>query len=144
VIAIGLGLGALGLLMWAARAFSRADVGSLKVLGAWIAALGGIALGAMLLLTGRGALAIGAAVMLGPLVWGWWKDAQPSGSRPGRMTNKMTRAEALEVLDLEDPVSDSDVQAAYVRLMRIAHPDSGGSHGLASRVNQARDLLRRR
>jgi len=36
---------------------------------------------------------------------------------------------------------DAARRAAWVQLMRVAHPDGGGSHGLASRVNQARDVL---
>ena len=34
----------------------------------------------------------------------------------------MTRAEALDVLGLKDPVSDADVRAAWVRLMRGGAP----------------------
>lgn len=143
MILLGLGLGALGLLLWAANAFSRASVASLKALLAWVVALGGLALGAMLLLTGRGASAIAAGVFLGPLAWSWWQEAQGKGKpRPNQARRgKMGRAEALEVLDLTDPVSDADVRAAWVRLMRVAHPDGGGTHGLAARVNQARDVL---
>ncbi|MBC7799806.1 MAG: molecular chaperone DnaJ, partial [Gemmatimonadaceae bacterium] len=90
-----------------------------------------------------GASAVGAVVLLGPLAWSWWQQAQGrDGGRNGApRTSKMGRAEALEVLDLQDPVSDADVRAAWVRLMRVAHPDGGGSHGLAARVNQARDVL---
>lgn len=142
MILVGLGLGALGLLLWAANAFSRADIASLKALLAWIVALGGLALGTMLLLTGRGALAVGAAVLLGPLAWSWWQESQGKPSAPSKpRTGKMDRAEALDVLGLVDPVSDADVRAAWVQMMRVAHPDGGGSHGLASRVNQARDVL---
>lgn len=143
MIPIALGLGALGLLMWAARAFSRADVASLKALGVWVAALGGLALGTMLLLTGRGALAVGAAITLGPLVWSWWRDAHaaPEVGMGQVPPGKMGRAEALEVLGLQDPVSESEVRTAYMRLIRVAHPDGGGTHGLAARVNQARDVL---
>lgn len=144
VILLGLGLAALGLLLWAANAFSRASIASLKALLAWVAALGGLALAAMLLLTGRGASAVAAGVFLGPLAWSWWQEAQgkPRGQPPGQVRRgKMDRAEALDVLGLAEPVSDADVRAAWVRLMRVAHPDGGGSHGLAARVNQARDVL---
>ncbi len=146
MILVGLGLAALGLLLWAANAFSRANIASLKALLAWVVALGGLALGTMLLLTGRGALAMGAAVFLGPLAWSWWQESQGKpGTRPGASGRprggKMGRAEALDILGLVDPVSDADVRAAWVQMMRVAHPDGGGSHGLASRVNQARDVL---
>jgi curved DNA-binding protein CbpA len=53
----------------------------------------------------------------------------------------MAREEALEVLGLPPSASAADIQAAYVRLMRAAHPDQGGSDWLASRINQARDVL---
>ena len=142
MILLALGLAALAALLWTARAFSRADVAGIKTLAAWVMALGGLSLAAMLLLTGRGAMAIGGAVLLGPLIWGWWREAQ---GLPGRgvapRTGRMNRAEALAVLGLSDPVSESDVRAAWVRLMRAAHPDSGGSDWLASRVNQAKDVL---
>ena len=145
MILIGLGLAALGLLLWAASAFSRASIASLKALLAWVAALGGLALATMLLLTGRGASAVAAGVFLGPLAWSWWQEAQGKArgqQPPGQVRRgKMDRAEALDVLGLADPVSDADVRAAWVRLMRVAHPDGGGSHGLAARVNQARDVL---
>ncbi len=144
MILLGLGLGALGLLLWAANAFSHASIASLKALLAWVVALGGLALGTMLLLTGRGASAIAAGVFLGPLAWSWWQEAQGKTPKPGpgqARRAKMDRAEALDVLGLADPVSDADVRAAWVRLMRVAHPDGGGSHGLAARVNQARDVL---
>jgi hypothetical protein len=45
------------------------------------------------------------------------------------------------VLGLVDPVSEADVRAAWLRLMRVAHPDGGGSDWLAARVNQAKDVL---
>jgi curved DNA-binding protein CbpA len=53
----------------------------------------------------------------------------------------MTRPEALEVLGLSSSASKSDIQAAYLRLMRAAHPDRGGSDWIAARINQARDVL---
>jgi curved DNA-binding protein CbpA len=53
----------------------------------------------------------------------------------------MTRAEAYEVLGLAPNASEVDIRAAHRRLMRGAHPDSGGSDWLAARINQARDIL---
>jgi len=51
------------------RAFERASVTSIKALVAWTAALGGLTLALLLILTGRGGAAIGALVMFGPLIW---------------------------------------------------------------------------
>jgi curved DNA-binding protein CbpA len=53
----------------------------------------------------------------------------------------MTREEAYQVLGLKPGASEDDVRAAHRRLMRASHPDSGGSDWLASRINQARDIL---
>lgn len=150
MLMLALGVGMLAALLWAARAFSRASVGTVKSLLAWVAALAGLTLMTMLFLTGRGGAAVSALVLLGPLVWSWWRDAQGHAHgrrRPGAppppppRAGPMSRAEALEVLGLHEPVTDADVRAAWVRLMRVAHPDSGGSDWLAARVNQAKDVL---
>ena len=53
----------------------------------------------------------------------------------------MTREEAYEVLGLRPGATEAEIRAAHHRLMRTAHPDSGGSDWLATRVNQARDML---
>ena len=49
--------------------------------------------------------------------------------------------QAYEVLGLRPGATEADIRAAHHRLMRTAHPDSGGSDWLATRVNQARDVL---
>lgn len=139
------------------RAFERAEVSSIKSLLAWILALGGISLALLLILTGRGGIALGALVMFGPLIWQRWRQAHP-GSRPtggtrgggtggggqggpARRSGAMTRDEAYQVLGLKPGASEADIRAAHHRLMRAAHPDAGGSNWLAARINQARDLL---
>ena len=147
MIPLALGLAAAGALFWAAGAFGRARVGDLKALVGWVLALAGLSLFAMLLLTGRGAVAMSGLVLLGPLAWSWWAERRRGGGhrRAGRAgTPKMGRGEALEVLGLVEGASDSDIRAAWVRLMRSAHPDGGGTDWLASRVNQARDVLLKR
>ncbi|GAC1341508.1 MAG: hypothetical protein NVSMB18_13730 [Acetobacteraceae bacterium] len=146
MVMLGLGLAAIAVLLWAARSFSQASVSSIKALLAWVAALAGLSLAAMLFLTGRGAAAISGLVLLAPLAWSWWQEARASGTKPGATPDRagpMSRQEALEVLGLTDPVSEAEVRAAWVRLMRVAHPDGGGSDWLAARVNRAKDVLLR-
>lgn len=126
--------------------FSRAQVATIKSFGIWVVAIGGLLMAALLFLTGRGGSAIAGLVMLGPLVWSWIKQPDKAGgkARPGRPAVGrvgMTREEAYAVLGLARGASEEDIRAAHRRLMRMAHPDGGGSDWLASRVNQARDLL---
>jgi DnaJ homolog subfamily C member 19 len=135
------------------RAFERASVSSIKALGVWILALGGISLALLLLLSGRGGVALGAAVVFGPLIWRQWQAYRMAGSagpRPSQQQQRqppssrrgnMTPEEAYQVLGLQPGASEADIRAAHHRLMRTAHPDSGGSDWLAARINQARDVL---
>jgi curved DNA-binding protein CbpA len=53
----------------------------------------------------------------------------------------MTRDEAYAVLGLKPGAGEDAIRDAHRRLMRMAHPDNGGSDWLASRLNQARDTL---
>ncbi len=74
-------LGALCLcaVMAALGMFSKAQVRTLKQLGVWVAAIGGMLLAALMLFTGRGATALWMLVMLGPLVWSWVVERRPPG-----------------------------------------------------------------
>jgi hypothetical protein len=132
-------------LLAGARAFEKASVKSIKSLLAWIAALGGLTLALLLILTGRTSIALGALTLFGPLVYQHWQAARGrtsnrAGPRPSPR-GSMSRAEAYDVLGLRPGASESDIRDAHRRLMRSAHPDAGGSDWLASRVNQARDIL---
>ena len=140
--ALLLGVMCLAAVMGALGMFSRADVKTLKNLGIWIGAIGGMLLAALLLFTGRGGTALWALVMLGPLVWSWVVERKPPGMRgsppaPG----PLSRTEAYEVLGLKPGADEAAIRAAHRRLMQGAHPDRGGSDWLAARINQARDVL---
>jgi hypothetical protein len=53
----------------------------------------------------------------------------------------MTIAEARDILGVSSGASRPEIEAAFRRLMQRAHPDHGGSAGLAARINAARDRL---
>lgn len=52
--------------------------------------------------------------------------------------------EARAILGVSADATVQDINAAWKRLMARAHPDQGGTEGLASRLNAARDRLLRR
>ncbi len=75
---------------------------------------------------------------------GLWLAVQ-SRNRPAapraRAAERLTEAEARAILGVPADATVQDVQAAWRRLMARAHPDQGGTEGLAARVNAARDRL---
>lgn len=146
MVGIALGLGALVLLLGGAEAFSRARVATIKALLAWVAALAGLSLLVLMLLSGRGAGALAAVPFVLPLAANWWRERHPAQGgpargRPARAGPRMSRAEALQVLGLREGASEAEIRAAWLRLMQAAHPDRGGSDWLATKLNQARDVL---
>ncbi|HXT09473.1 MAG TPA: J domain-containing protein [Roseiarcus sp.] len=60
-------------------------------------------------------------------------EARPAGA--------LTRAEALAELGLSDGATAAQIHAAYLALIKQHHPDRGGSHARAARLNQAKELL---
>lgn len=83
-----------------------------------------------------------------------WRDAsedqaEPSGADTGAGDSaagapgpgRMSRDDAYRILGLAPGASDDDVRAAYHRLIKVLHPDQGGSSLLAAQVNRARDRL---
>src|SRR3954453_22517149 len=110
------------------RAFERASVTTVKSLVAWVAALGGISLALLLILTGRGGIALGALTLFGPLIYQRWqahrmgagpRPQQASGSSapPPRRSSGMTPEEALQVLGLRPGATEAEIRAAHHRLM---------------------------
>ena len=50
-------------------------------------------------------------------------------------------SEALKILELPESYTEDEVKAAHKRLIQKNHPDTGGSQYLASKINEARDIL---
>ena len=68
----------------------------------------------------------------------------PTSSRTKSATLKaipLSREEALDILGLREGANAAEVKEAHHRLMMKIHPDQGGSDYLATRINQARDVL---
>lgn len=75
---------------------------------------------------------------------GWREDANRDrdagqGRAPG--SGAMTQQEAYEILGLQPGASEEAIREAHRTLMKRIHPDTGGTSGLAARVNQAKDAL---
>ena len=66
------------------------------------------------------------------------------GKQALRSTGLMSPAEAAKTLDVALDADAETINAALRRLIAKVHPDVGGSAELATRTNQARDVLLRR
>jgi hypothetical protein len=69
------------------------------------------------------------------------QTARPTKAWSGATERGMTLREAREILGVDESAGRPEIEAAYRRLMQRAHPDHGGSTGLASQLNAARDRL---
>lgn len=62
-------------------------------------------------------------------------------SMAGGFQEEMTRREAYQILGLREGSSKEQIREAHRKLMRLNHPDNGGSTMLATKVNEAKDFL---
>ena len=68
------------------------------------------------------------------------ETAGPRSDSPWTTTG-MSADEACEILAVEPGATAEDIESAYRRVMKSAHPDHGGSDWMAAKVNQAKDIL---
>jgi hypothetical protein len=90
---------------------------------AWIPAAALVALGLWLAVSSR---------TIGPA---------PAPPPPAAKSSRMSPKEARAILGVDANATADEVRAAHKRLMRMAHPDKGGTSGLAAQLNAARDRL---
>lgn len=63
-------------------------------------------------------------------------------SLPSRTQGEpLSKEEAQNILGIGADANISEVLDAHKRLMKKIHPDAGGNHYFASRLNQARDKM---
>ena len=103
--------------------------------------------------SGAAAIGVFAAAAFVAVRGGWGKavllglglslsSRWPRARGPGRSaSDAMSADEARGVLGVGAQATGAEIQAAYARLIRLAHPDRGGTHGLAAQLNRARDRL---
>ena len=118
---------------------------------AGVAVAGAAMLGRSLLLLARGG---GRAAASGSLA-SWFaasgKGAATMGAARGLpriprayngpFDSEISRKEALQILGLREGAGRDAIRDAHRRLMRLNHPDTGGSPTLATKVNEAKDYL---
>ncbi|KAJ8563316.1 hypothetical protein K7X08_031768 [Anisodus acutangulus] len=87
-----------------------------------------------------GAAALGARYLI--QAWQTFKAA-PRVRRfyPGGFERAMTRREAALILGVRESAVLQKIKEAHRRVMVANHPDTGGSHYLASKINEAKDVL---
>jgi len=105
----------------------------------WRALIAGLAAVAAVVSALRGGW-IPSLVLIGLSAW-LAQSSRPASASPPHPKSGMSLREAREILGVGDEAGKAEIDAAYRRLMQRAHPDHGGSTGLASQLNAARDRL---
>ncbi len=70
-----------------------------------------------------------------------WREKVDVSTAGASLDANMTAQEACNVLGLDGDATREDIIGAHRKLMQKIHPDRGGNDYLASKINQAKDLL---
>lgn len=138
MIYLAAAIAVLVLLVWAGRGGLRSlDRGGVRVAGGVLSIL---LLAAAGIITLRGGWIVGLVLLVMSLGGMFAARVRPSAAQ--RQT--MSVQEARSILGVGPEATNEEIDAAYKRLMRMAHPDKGGTSGLAAQLNAARDRLIRK
>jgi uncharacterized membrane protein YfcA len=69
------------------------------------------------------------------------RAGKPRAGQVNARAPSLSTEDARQILGVAATATREEIQDAYVRLIRIAHPDTGGTTGLAAQLNAARDRL---
>jgi len=72
-----------------------------------------------------------------------WKAAGPRMRQfyKGGFLPEMTKREAAQILGIRESAAEQKVREAHRRIMIANHPDAGGSSYIATKINEAKDML---
>jgi len=144
LLSVLIGIAALALLWLLGRLFISTAPATLARAVRWLVALLVAVAIAVFVYAGREALAAALvpAFLAALLRWRPFA-ARRSNEDAGRGDGhaRMTRAEALQILDLKEGAGEDEIREAHRRLIVRIHPDRGGSTFLAAKLNEARDVL---
>jgi hypothetical protein len=71
--------------------------------------------------------------------------ASPRAKRySGPFESPMTRREAFMILGVRESMPEDKILSAHKKLMLLNHPDNGGSTFLATKINEAKDIILKR
>lgn len=127
--------------VWALIRLGRQSEGARR--GHWrisATVLSGVLLAGGVLALSRGSWLLGTGLAGAGL---WLALASRIRTILPKSADDLSEAEARAILGVGPTASEADINAAWRRLMARAHPDQGGTEGLAARVNAARDRLKR-
>ncbi|GKU91757.1 hypothetical protein SLE2022_069110 [Rubroshorea leprosula] len=91
-------------------------------------------------------LAVAAAALAGRYGIQAWQAFKARPPRPrkfyeGGFQTTMTKREAALILGVRENATPDKVKEAHRKVMVANHPDAGGSHYLASKINEAKDVM---